>query len=143
MRFGEWFEFRGLEFEEWGMEFGVWGLSVRWWGSGVRIQGFGVGRHGLWRFLGVMYSDSCSANNHYERGRVVSQKHPCALPNQMRVDVLNPVFRTTLPWCIRYKGTSPIRGSAPLGPYSRTVPRARWKSWGGGSFLQARYPRST
>ena len=32
-----------------------------------------------------------------------------------------------------YRGTSLIKNSAPLGPYSRTVPRAlRW-SWGGGA----------
>ena len=26
-----------------------------------------------------------------------------------------------------YRGTSPIRNSAPLGPYSRTMPKALWK----------------
>ena len=34
-----------------------------------------------------------------------------------------------------YRGTSLIRNCRPLGPYSRTVPRAlRW-SWGRGGFL--------
>ena len=28
----------------------------------------------------------------------------------------------------RYRGTSLIRNSAPLGPYSRTMPRALWGS---------------
>ena len=31
-----------------------------------------------------------------------------------------------------YRGTSLKRNSAPLGPYSRTMPRALWRSWGGG-----------
>jgi hypothetical protein len=30
-----------------------------------------------------------------------------------------------------YRSTSPIRNSAPLGPYSRTMPRALWKPQGG------------
>jgi len=28
---------------------------------------------------------------------------------------------------LNYRGTSSIRNSAPLGPYSRTMPRALWK----------------
>jgi hypothetical protein len=32
-----------------------------------------------------------------------------------------------------YRGTSLIRNSAPLGPYSRTMPRALWWSYGGGA----------
>ena len=39
-----------------------------------------------------------------------------------------------------YRGTSLIRNSLPIGPYSRSVPRAlRW-SLAGGSFVWARYP---
>jgi len=34
-----------------------------------------------------------------------------------------------------YRGTSLIRNSAPLGPYNRTIPRALWRSYGGGGFL--------
>ena len=41
-----------------------------------------------------------------------------------------------------YRGTLPIRDSAPLGPYSRNIPRAIWWSQGGGCFLSARYPCS-
>jgi hypothetical protein len=33
------------------------------------------------------------------------------------------------------RGTSLMRNSAPLEPYSRTMPRALWQSWGGGRFL--------
>ena len=41
---------------------------------------------------------------------------------------------------VAYRGTSLIRDSAPLGPYSRTVPRAlRW-SQGGGQFLMSEVP---
>ena len=35
----------------------------------------------------------------------------------------------------QYRGTSMIRSSAPLGPYSRTTPRALWWPWVGGLFL--------
>ena len=39
-----------------------------------------------------------------------------------------------------YRGTSPIRNSAPLSPYSRTMPRAlRW-SGGGGRVLMSEVP---
>jgi len=38
-------------------------------------------------------------------------------------------------------GTSLIRNTPLLGPYSRTIPRVLWWSLGGGgSFLWARYP---
>ena len=40
-----------------------------------------------------------------------------------------------------HRGTSLIRNSTPLRPYSRTMPRALWWSLGGGGcFLSARYP---
>jgi hypothetical protein len=32
-----------------------------------------------------------------------------------------------------YRGTSLMRNNASLGPYSMTMPRALWWSWGGGS----------
>ena len=35
----------------------------------------------------------------------------------------------------RYRGTSHIRNSAPIGPYSRTMPRALWWPLWGGCFL--------
>ena len=34
-----------------------------------------------------------------------------------------------------YGGTSLIRNRRPLGPYSRTMPRALWWPYGGGCFL--------
>jgi len=39
-----------------------------------------------------------------------------------------------------YRGTSLIRKSAPLGPYSRSIPRALWWSWGGGGGLLSEVP---
>ena len=36
------------------------------------------------------------------------------------------------------RGTSLIRNSSPLGPYSRTIPRALWWAWGGGAFSYER-----
>ena len=34
-----------------------------------------------------------------------------------------------------YRGTSVIRNSAPLGPFSRIMPRALWWSYGGGGIF--------
>ena len=39
-----------------------------------------------------------------------------------------------------YRGTSLIRNGAPLGPYSRNVPRALWWSQGGALFLMCEVP---
>ena len=39
-----------------------------------------------------------------------------------------------------YRGTSLIRNSRRLGPYSRTKPRALWWSQGGSSFLLSEVP---
>jgi len=39
-----------------------------------------------------------------------------------------------------YTGTSLIRNIAPQGPYSRTMPRARWWSLGGVLFLISEVP---
>ena len=39
-----------------------------------------------------------------------------------------------------YRGTSLIRKRAPLGHYSRTMPRALWWSQGGGRFLMSEVP---
>jgi hypothetical protein len=36
-----------------------------------------------------------------------------------------------------YRGTSLIKNSAPVGPHSRTMPRALWRSYGGGLFLMS------
>jgi hypothetical protein len=35
----------------------------------------------------------------------------------------------------KYRGASLIRNCAPLGPYSRPMPRVLWWSWGWGVFL--------
>ena len=43
--------------------------------------------------------------------------------------------------CIqRHRGTSRIRNSAPLGLYSRIMPRALWKPLGGGQFRMSEVP---
>ena len=39
-----------------------------------------------------------------------------------------------------YRGTSLIRNSTPLGPYSRTMPGALWWSLEGGLFLVSEVP---
>ena len=39
-----------------------------------------------------------------------------------------------------YRGASLIINSAPLGPYSRTMPRALWWSYGGGLFPMSEVP---
>ena len=40
----------------------------------------------------------------------------------------------------RYRGTSIIRNNAPLGPYSRNMPRALRRPQGGGLFLMSEVP---
>ena len=40
-----------------------------------------------------------------------------------------------------YRGTSLMRNNAPLGPYSMTMPRALWWSWGGVLFLMSEVPQ--
>ena len=42
-----------------------------------------------------------------------------------------------------YRGTSTIRNSARLGPYSRNMPRALWWSWGGSRFVLSEVPLYT
>ena len=42
--------------------------------------------------------------------------------------------------CAVFRGTSLIRNCPPLGPYSRTMPRALWWYYGEWRFLRARYP---
>ncbi|KAJ1473209.1 hypothetical protein T484DRAFT_3365307 [Baffinella frigidus] len=39
-----------------------------------------------------------------------------------------------------YRGTSLMRNRLPVGPYSRTMPRVLWWSWGGGQFLMSEVP---
>ena len=39
-----------------------------------------------------------------------------------------------------YRGTSLKRNRRRLGPYSRTMPRALWWSYGGGLFLMSKAP---
>ena len=39
-----------------------------------------------------------------------------------------------------YRGASLIRNSAPLGPCSRTMPRAQWRPWGAWLFLMSEVP---
>ena len=44
------------------------------------------------------------------------------------------------PFSGEYRGTSLMRNSAPLGPYSRTMPRALWWYQGGGLVLMSEVP---
>ena len=39
-----------------------------------------------------------------------------------------------------YRGTSPVRNTPLLGPYSKTIPRVLWWSYGGGLFLMGEVP---
>ena len=41
---------------------------------------------------------------------------------------------------VNYRGTSLIRNAPLLGPYSRTIPRVAWWSYGGGLFLMSEVP---
>jgi len=41
---------------------------------------------------------------------------------------------------MQYRGTSLIRNRHSVGPYSRTMLRLLWRSWGGGQFLMSEVP---
>ena len=46
-----------------------------------------------------------------------------------------------VPLCLIFiedRGTSRIRNRHPVGPYSRTAPKALWWSWGDGLFLMSK-----
>ena len=48
------------------------------------------------------------------------------------------LIRRKPPISLRYRGTSLIRKHVPVGPYSRTMPRALWWSQGGGALSYVR-----
>jgi hypothetical protein len=52
-------------------------------------------------------------------------------------------LRGVCPTFQQYQGTLLIRKSALLRPYSRTMPRALWKPYGGGMFLMSEAPLHT
>jgi len=54
--------------------------------------------------------------------------------------VEGPRAREILRFDWTYRGTSPIRNSAPIGPYSRTMPRTMWKPWGVWLLLMSEVP---
>jgi len=56
------------------------------------------------------------------------------------VEVLSMRYKSVNFRAKKYKGTSLIRNSAPLGPYSGTMPRALWWSWGGWLLLISEVP---
>ena len=68
----------------------------------------------------------------YERGTPVVARETCR-------GVLEGVPQASLLWRV-YRGTSLIRNSLLLGPYSMTVPGVLWWSYGGGLFLMSEVP---
>jgi len=52
---------------------------------------------------------------------------PTASPETKSVSRMLAMFSAKTP-AVAYRGTSLIRNNAPLGPYSRTMPRALWWS---------------
>ena len=50
------------------------------------------------------------------------------------------VFQIKSKMAAVYRGTSLIRNCADLGPYSRDMSRALWRSWEGGLFLMNEVP---
>ena len=66
---------------------------------------------------------SPSLLNHIRRNHPVSLQKPPAGHRNYQI--------------LSYRGTSLIRKRPPLGPYSRTMPRNIWGSYGGGRFLMS------
>ena len=61
------------------------------------------------------------------------------LPQNLK-DLKDHLAKTSRRNVTNYRGTSLVRNSAPLAPYSRTMPRALWWSQGGGLFLMSEVP---
>ena len=60
-----------------------------------------------------------------------------AAADAVRDDKLTPLLIAAYN---RYRGTSLIRNAPLIGPYSRTISRVLWWSWGGGRFLMSVVP---
>ena len=83
-------------------------------------------------------NDVCTKDGHnmaltvlFEPSSLDSQHPPPR--GQLEPATATPKVRTC-------RGTSLLRNSAPLGPFSRTMPKAIWLPWGGGCFLRVRDP---
>ena len=69
------------------------------------------------------------ARNGLQRMHLLGATHTLAPVVALSAQILTPCT-----------DSSPVRNSAPLGPYSRTVPRALWKPYGGELFLMSEVP---
>ena len=128
------FGFLSLEF--WGSGFGVWDLGfVVWclgfwvWGLGFRVWGLGFR---VWGYPGLGLSgDNVTISRHALKTR--TQTRFKSVPCSLLSDPPAPVSRQFH----SNRGTSLIRNRHPVGPYSRTMPRLLWRSWGGRQFLMS------
>ena len=72
-----------------------------------------------------------------------SMDHPLTGRSKTRVEVRcveSQNLRGVVLRLLKYRGASLIRNSAPPGPYSKTMPRALWWSYGGLLFLMSEVP---
>ena len=139
MGFGVW----GLGFGVWGLGFGVWGLGFVFLGGGwglpqhdARLPVCGHQEH-LCRHANRVISQELGQN----RGRVLISLQDLGSGERSGHLRLDWEFAVpTGPAERSFRVTSLIRNSAPLGPYSRTMPRASWRSLEGVLFLVSEIP---
>ena len=107
------------------------GLAASRWRSGRRAAGTGDAWKARSARLDTQSHDSRVRGS--RRGEVVATTDGEA--HDLRVQGYLAHKRQPPPRT--YRGTSIIRKRTPLGPYSRTMPRLLWRSWGGGWFLMS------
>jgi len=93
---------------------------------------------------GVVSSDTCSHHLPEERARFLvrlldTEKNETVETFVESVNFWRVLLLLRAHTCEncsnQYRGTSLIRNSAPVGPYSSPMPRDLWWSYGGGCFL--------
>ena len=96
-----------MGFKVYGLGYRVSGLRLRVWGLGFRVKGLGF------RVRGSGFRAQCLT--------IIAE-----ISSEVHCRVCENACHTIELWLAGYSGTSLIRNSEPLGPYSRTMHRALW-----------------
>ena len=82
-------------------------------------------------FISFSYKSLTAVGARRARARALRLAARSVPPRDLLV-LARATVRVARPAHLRYRGTSLIRNSTPLGHYSRTIRRALWWPWGGG-----------
>ena len=85
----------------------------------------------------LLPTSRCSVRGNVAHSREWWSESEWMLPSDSRNSSTENQARGSLG---RYRGSSLVRKRAPLGPYSRPLPRVLWRSSGGGRFLLGEVP---